>query len=48
MSGAFSPLDGFMTEGVYSSVVKDYRLGEKYKNLVWPMPITLDVDAKVC
>ncbi len=48
MSGAFSPLDGFMEEDTYKAVVKDYRLGSKYNNLVWPMPITLDVDAKVC
>ncbi len=47
MSGAFSPLDGFMQQDTYEAVVKDYRLGSKYKNLVWPMPITLDVDAKV-
>lgn len=41
LSGAFSPLDGFMARGDYQSVVKEMRLE---KGALWPMPITLDVN----
>ncbi|MEC8198181.1 MAG: sulfate adenylyltransferase, partial [Pseudomonadota bacterium] len=39
--GAFAPLDGFMTEGAFKSVVADMRLpaGEPF-----PIPIVLDID----
>lgn len=40
LTGAFSPLEGYMTEADYSSVVSDMRLAD---GTVWPMPITLDV-----
>ena len=41
MNGAFSPLNGFLGESDYNSVLSDMRLksGE-----VWPIPIMLDVD----
>jgi sulfate adenylyltransferase len=41
LTGAFSPLRGFMTEEEYRAVVDTMRLPSSYKNLVWPMPITL-------
>ena len=40
MSGAFSPLTGFMDEETYKQVVRELRLPS---GDVWPMPITLDV-----
>ena len=40
MNGAFSPLEGFMTEADYVSVRDDMRLAD---GTLWPMPITLDV-----
>ena len=43
LNGGFSPLDGFMNEETYDSVVENLRLDKRYDNLVWPMPITLDV-----
>jgi sulfate adenylyltransferase len=43
-SGAFSPLEGFMTEGDYRSVVRHMRLAN---GTVWPIPITLAVEARV-
>lgn len=43
LNGGFSPLVGFMNKSDYKSVCKDMRL----KNgLLWPIPITLDVDAE--
>jgi len=44
MNGAFSPLTGFMTRRVYDSVLETLRLPD---NLLWPMPITLDVADEV-
>ncbi len=41
MSGAFSPLTGFLNQAEYDSVCKDMRLSDK---TLWPMPITLDVN----
>ncbi|RMF30506.1 MAG: sulfate adenylyltransferase [Chloroflexi bacterium] len=40
-TGAFSPLDGFMTRDDYESVVSEMRLAN---GLVWSLPITLAVD----
>jgi sulfate adenylyltransferase len=40
MSGAFSPLTGFMNREEYEGVVRTSRLPSK---LVWPIPIVLDV-----
>lgn len=44
LNGGFSPLNGFMTEKDYTSVVKDLRLSN---GTLWPMPITLDVSKDV-
>ena len=40
LNGAFSPLEGFLTEADYESVCNGMRLGS---GVLWPMPITLDV-----
>ena len=40
MSGAFSPLEGFLGEADYERVCDDMRLES---GVLWPMPITLDV-----
>jgi sulfate adenylyltransferase len=40
LNGAFSPLEGFLTQAEYEGVVKDMRLPG---GVLWPMPITLDV-----
>lgn len=40
MCGAFSPLDGFMSEADYDGVVDNMRLES---GVLWPMPTTLDV-----
>jgi sulfate adenylyltransferase len=42
LDGGFSPLRGFMTELEHASVCTDMRLPD---GTLWPMPITLDVDA---
>lgn len=39
-NGGFSPLEGFMTEADYTSVVSSLRLAN---GVLFPMPITLDV-----
>lgn len=51
LSGGFSPLTGFLNEVDYNSVVSDLRLSSVTdestgKGLLWPIPITLDVDAE--
>lgn len=43
LSGGFSPLKGFMSEADYNSVLDNMRLTD---GSLWPMPITLDVDAE--
>ncbi len=40
LNGAFSPLEGFLTEADYNGVVANMRLAS---GVLWPMPITLDV-----
>ena len=40
LNGAFSPLEGFLSEADYRSVLSDMRLTS---GVLWPMPITLDV-----
>ena len=47
MNGGFSPLDQFMDEATYKSVVDTMRLDKKFNNLLFPLPITLDVSEKV-
>ncbi len=42
--GAFSPLRGFMNQQDYQSCCEQMRLGD---GTLWPLPITLDVPAKV-
>jgi sulfate adenylyltransferase len=44
MNGGFSPLTGFMQRHDYDSVLSDMRLAD---GLLWPIPITLDVDAEL-
>ena len=41
LNGAFAPLNGFLGEEDYRSVLKDLRL---QNGILWPMPITLDVN----
>ncbi len=41
LNGAFSPLDGFMDQSCYESVLDWVRLSD---GTVWPIPIVLDVD----
>lgn len=40
MTGAFSPLTGFMNRADHASVCNDMRLAD---GTLWPMPVTLDV-----
>lgn len=40
MNGAFSPLEGFLSQADYESVCQDLRLAS---GVLWPIPITLDV-----
>jgi sulfate adenylyltransferase len=40
LNGAFSPLEGFLVEADFLSVLNDMRLDN---GVLWPMPITLDV-----
>ncbi|EGV62708.1 Sulfate adenylyltransferase [Yamadazyma tenuis] len=48
LNGGFSPLTGFLNEDDYNSVVNHMRLAsvknEEGRGLLWPIPITLDVD----
>jgi sulfate adenylyltransferase len=43
LNGAFSPLEGFLTETEYQGVVRDMRLPS---GTLWPIPVTLDVSAQ--
>lgn len=40
LSGAFSPLEGFLTRRDYERVVEELRLAD---GTLWPIPVTLDV-----
>ena len=40
LNGAFSPLEGFLDEKDYQSVLSNMRLAS---GVIWPMPINLDV-----
>ncbi len=40
LNGAFSPLEGFLTQAEYDRVLRDMRLPS---GLLWPIPVTLDV-----
>ena len=40
LNGAFSPLEGFLSEADYRGVLSEMRLTS---GVLWPMPITLDV-----
>jgi sulfate adenylyltransferase len=40
LNGAFSPLEGFLNQDDYDSVIKTMRLKN---DILWPIPITLDV-----
>ncbi|MGI9330860.1 MAG: bifunctional sulfate adenylyltransferase/adenylylsulfate kinase [Gammaproteobacteria bacterium] len=42
LNGAFSPLEGFLTEAEYDGVLENMRLPD---GTLWPMPINLDVSA---
>ncbi|AVP95759.1 adenylyltransferase [Ahniella affigens] len=44
LNGAFSPLQGFLNQNDYESVVTDLRLAD---GTLWPLPITLDVSEAV-
>ena len=44
LNGAFSPLDGFMNQQCYNSVLENNRLLD---NNVWPMPIILDIKSDI-
>ena len=43
INGAMSPLSGYMDQTTYNSVIENGRLAD---NLLWPIPIVLDVDKK--
>ncbi|MBF2759303.1 MAG: adenylyl-sulfate kinase [Ectothiorhodospiraceae bacterium AqS1] len=43
LSGAFTPLDGFMDQENWHGVLESMRLAD---GSLWPIPLTLDVDAK--
>lgn len=43
INGAMSPLNGYMDQATYNSVIENGRLAD---NLLWPIPIVLDVDEK--
>ena len=43
LSGGFSPLTGFLSKADYDSVLASMRLTD---GTLWPMPITLDVNAE--
>lgn len=43
LNGAFSPLEGFLTQAEYQSVLDSMRLPS---GVLWPIPVTLDVTEK--
>lgn len=44
VNGAFSPLQGFMDQSTWKSVIETGRLAD---GLLWPMPINLDISAEL-
>ena len=40
LNGAFSPLEGFVTQQEYQGIIENMRLPS---GLLWPIPVTLDV-----
>ncbi|MCD6045838.1 MAG: adenylyltransferase [Gammaproteobacteria bacterium] len=42
LNGGFAPLTGFLAQADYNNIIKNNRLAD---GSLWPMPITLDVDA---
>jgi len=44
INGGLSPLTGYMDKNTYDSVIQNGRLPD---NLLWPIPIVLDIDASV-
>ncbi|MCF8067565.1 MAG: bifunctional sulfate adenylyltransferase/adenylylsulfate kinase [Desulfobacterales bacterium] len=43
-TGVFSPLDGFMTQKNYNTVIEDMRLSN---GILWPVPICLDISSTI-
>ena len=43
LSGAYAPLEGFLSRADYEAVLEDMRLAD---GRLWPMPVCLDVDPK--
>ena len=43
LDGSFSPLNGFLNEKNYSSVLKNMRLAN---GIIWPIPVTLDISVE--
>ncbi len=44
LNGGFTPLNGFMNQADYESVLTNMRLQD---GTLWPMPITLDIDQQL-
>ena len=44
VNGAFSPLQGFMDQATWQSVIENSRLPD---GLLWPIPINLDISARL-
>ena len=44
LNGAFHPLQGFMTQKEYDSILSDMKLPN---GAVWPIPIVLDISKSI-